>query len=520
MGFEQSEHSGGAWGGLRSPRILEAILDSAAQCILAVGRDGRILAANSKSEAMFGYTPEELQGKPVEVLVPEKAVRSHQRHRDGYFEAPRVRPMGAGVDLVARRKDGSEFPVEISLSHALGGDERLAIAFVSDITERKTLEVQLAQSQKLEAIGRLAGGIAHDFNNLLTIITGFDRFLLDRLSTMDPLRGYAEEIMKAAERASAMTKQLLAFSRRQIVQPKIVDLNKAVRESEQMIRRLMGENIDLVYRLSDNAGRVRIDPSQLDQIVLNLLINSRDALPRGGRVTVETAKVQLGEDYAKTHVGVVPGRFAMLAVTDNGLGMDRSVQEHIFEPFFTTKPMDQGSGLGLATVYGIVKQNGGDIWVYSEVGKGTTFKVYLPRIQRKGDAEAMAGDVSNKLKGSETVLVVEDERGVRDLICTLLSDKGYNVLVAASPREALEQTSREQGHVDLLLTDVVLPEMSGHELSQKLRLDRPGMKVVYMSGYTENTIVHHGVLEEDVQFVAKPFTFEELLSKVRSTLDG
>lgn len=232
MGFEQSEHSGGAWGGLRSPRILEAILDSAAQCILAVGRDGRILAANSKSEAMFGYTPEELQGKPVEVLVPEKAVRSHQRHRDGYFEAPRVRPMGAGVDLVARRKDGSEFPVEISLSHALGGDERLAIAFVSDITQRKTLEVQLAQSQKLEAIGRLAGGIAHDFNNLLTIITGFDRFLLDRLSTMDPLRGYAEEIMKAAERASAMTKQLLAFSRRQIVQPKIVDLNKAVRESE------------------------------------------------------------------------------------------------------------------------------------------------------------------------------------------------------------------------------------------------------------------------------------------------
>ena len=520
MGTEQFEHSEGAWGGLRSPRILEAILDSAAQCILAVGRDGRILAANAKSEAMFGYTPEELQGKPVEVLVPERVVGIHQKHRDGYLAAPRVRPMGDGVDLVARRKDGSEFPVEISLSHALVGDEQLAIAFVSDITQRKTLEGQLAQSQKLEAIGRLAGGIAHDFNNLLTIIAGFDRFLLDRLSTLDPLRGHAEEIMKAAERASAMTKQLLAFSRRQIVQPKIVDLNRAVRESEQMIRRLMGENIDLVYRLSSNVGRVRIDPSQLDQVVLNLLINARDALPRGGKVMVETAKVQLGEDYAKTHVGVVPGPFTMLAVTDNGLGMDRSVQEHIFEPFFTTKPADRGSGLGLATVYGIVKQNGGDIWVYSEVGKGTTFKVYLPRIQRKGDAEKMAGDVSSRLGGSETVLVVEDERGVRDLICTLLGDNGYRVLAAGSPREALEISRGEQGAVDLLLTDVVLPEMSGQELSQKLRVGRPGLKVLYMSGYTENTIVNHGVLEEEVHFVAKPFTFEELLAKVRGAING
>jgi two-component system, cell cycle sensor histidine kinase and response regulator CckA len=450
MGTDQSEHPEGAWGELRSPRILEAILDSAAQCILAVGRDGRILAANAKSEAMFGYTPEELQGKPVEVLVPETVVGIHQKHRDGYFEAPRVRPMGAGVDLVARRKDGSEFPVEISLSHAVSGDERLAIAFVSDITQRKTLEVQLTQAQKLEAIGRLAGGIAHDFNNLLTIITGYDRFLLDRLSTMDPLRANAEEIMKAAERASAMTKQLLAFSRRQIVQPKIVDLNRAVRDSEQMVRRLMGENIELVYRLSSNVGRVRIDPSQLDQVVLNLLINARDALPRGGRVTVETERVQLDEDYAKTHVGVIPGPFTMLAVTDNGLGIDRSVQDHIFEPFFTTKSADRGSGLGLATVYGIVKQNGGDIWVYSEVGKGTTFKIYLPKVQRKGEAETTASDVSDRRGGSETVLVVEDERGVRDLICTLLGENGYRVLATGSPRDALEISRGEQGTVDLL----------------------------------------------------------------------
>lgn len=510
----------GLWGALKSPQILEAILESASQCILAVGRDGKILAANSRVEPMFGYAPDELQGQAVEVLVPEKLRKAHQKHREGYFQAPRARPMGAGVDLVARRKDGSEFPVEISLSYPANGATPLAIAFISDITRRKSLESQLTQSQKMEAVGRLAGGIAHDFNNLLTVIAGYDRFLLDRLTTLDPLRVYAEEIMKAAERAAALTKQLLAFSRRQVVAPRVLEVNQAIRELEPMVQRLMGENIELLYKLTPHAGRVRIGPSQFDQVLLNLLINARDALPRGGRITVETRRVQLDEDYAKTHVGVNPGSFVMLAVSDNGMGMDRALQEHIFEPFFTTKGAEGGTGLGLATVYGIAKQYGGDVWVYSEVGVGTTFKVYFPRNLRKGDSGEVGVSTSEKRVGSETVLVVEDDPGVRQLITALLRENGYTVLTASSPREALELSSQKSATIHLLLTDVVLPGISGQELANQLKRECTSLKVLFMSGYPENAMADHGVLDPGANFVQKPFTFDELLVKVRGALDG
>ncbi len=373
-----------SWGSLRSTRVLEAILNSASQCILAVGRDGRIRAVNARAQPMFGYTAEELQGELVDTLVPEAVRSQHKQHREGYVESPRVRPMGEGLDLVARRKDGSTFPVEISLSYVGTGDEMLAIAFVSDITQRKTLEEQLFQSQKLEAVGRLAGGVAHDFNNLLTVIAGNDRFLLNQLSTLDPSRAYAEEIMKAAERATALTRQLLAFSRRQVIQPLVLNINEALRQSEKLMRRLVGEGIEVVYRLGPDVGRVRMDPSQLDQVMLNLLVNARDAMPNGGSALVETTSVDLGEDYARIHFGVKPGPHVLLMVSDSGVGIDAETQKHIFEPFFTTKPQESGTGLGLATVYGIVKQNGGDIWVYSEVGRWVDVQGLSSENRRRG----------------------------------------------------------------------------------------------------------------------------------------
>jgi len=459
-----------------------------------------------------------LQGKPVEMLVPEVARKQHRQHRKGFIGSPRVRPMGEGLDLVARRKDGTTFPVEISLSFVGSSEDMLVIAFVSDITQRKTLEEQLFQSRKLEAVGRLAGGVAHDFNNLLTVIGGNDRFLLNQLSTLDPLRGYAEEILKATERATALTRQLLAFSRRQVIRPQVFQVNEVIQLSEKMMNRLVGEGIEVVYHLGPDAGQVRMDPSQLDQVLLNLLINARDAMPNGGRALVETSRVDLGEDYARMHFGVPPGPRVLLAVSDTGTGMDAETQRHIFEPFFTTKSQENGTGLGLATVYGIVKQNGGDIWVYSEVGVGSTFKVYLPRIEQESEMSHPEPAVAKDSGGTETVLVVEDENGVREVVCTVLRMAGYRVLDAPGPQEALEMSRLHSGEIHLLVTDVVMPHIGGPELASVLKKMRPKLKVLYLSGYTENSIEEHGVLEPSVDFLQKPFEFERLLVKTREAL--
>jgi nitrogen-specific signal transduction histidine kinase/CheY-like chemotaxis protein len=394
----------------------------------------------------------------------------------------------------------------------------IAIAFVSDITARKRLEEQLVHSQKMEAVGRLAGGIAHDFNNLLTIISGYDRLLLNALSPMDPLRGYAEEIARASERATALTKQLLAFSRRQIIQPRLLSLNEVIAETQDMLRRLLGESIKLAPVLQPALGAVRADRSQMEQVLFNLAVNARDAMPEGGTITVETANVDLDVDYAKTHLGVQPGPYVMMAVTDTGIGMDAETRRHIFEPFFTTKPADQGTGLGLATVYGIVKQNGGDIWVYSELGRGTTFKVYLPRANGESQVENKPAAAGEFRRGAETVLVVEDEKSVRQLIVTVLRQHGYQVLEAGDSLEAVQVSEAHTGPIHLLVTDVIMPHSSGRDLAERLQAVRAGIKVLYISGYTENTILHHGVLESNIDFLAKPFAFETLLDRVREML--
>jgi PAS domain S-box-containing protein len=502
----------------KNEKVVVAVLQSASQAILSVDRSGRIVLANARTEEMFGYPREELLGATIETLLPEGIREAHTRQRSMYFDQPRVRPMGIGMDLQGRRKDGREFPVEVSLSFVETGDGTFAIAFISDITPRKRLEEQLMHAQKMEAVGRLAGGVAHDFNNMLTIISGYNRMILDQLSPMDALRGFAEEILKAADRAGALTNQLLAFSRRQIMQPRIVDVNELIRNTDKMLRRLIGEDVELVLSLPPEMGNIRADPGHIEQAVFNLAVNARDAMPNGGRITIETAGVYLDESYARTHIGVEPGNYVMIAVSDTGQGMDADTKRRIFEPFFTTKDKGKGTGLGLATVYGTVKQSGGDIWVYSEPGKGTTFKLYFPNVTEAA-SEPARGDEARSRRGKETILLVEDEQGVRDLVALMLQQQGYEVFKAASPEEAIRLSNSHNGRIDMLVTDVVMPKMSGKQLADHLVGLRPKMRVLYLSGYTENTVVHHGVLDAGVEFLAKPLSREALASKVRDILD-
>jgi len=501
----------------KSERMVVALLESASQAIVSIDQSGKIVLANPRTEEMFGYSREELLDHSIELLLPEAKRAAHTRERSDYFAKPHVRPMGIGMELAGRRKDGTEFPVEVSLSYIEIEEGVFAIAFVSDISQRKLLEEQLQHAQKMEAVGRLAGGVAHDFNNMLTVISGYNRMLLDELSPADPLRSYVEEALTAADRAAELTNQLLAFSRRQIMQPKVVNVNAVVKQSDKMLRRLIGEDIEVVFRLKDDVGNIKVDPGHLEQAIVNLAVNSRDAMPVGGRLTVETCNVHLDENYARSHVGVKAGEFVMIAVSDNGTGMDAATRQHIFEPFFTTKEKGKGTGLGLATVYGIVKQAGGDIWVYSELGQGTTFKLYFPRVLEES-AETGAVEPARPAQSLETVLVVEDEQSVRDLTVKMLQKLGYRILTAASGAEAIEISRTHPGPIHLLLTDVVMPNMSGRQLADALRPHRPDMKVLFLSGYTEDTIVHHGVLDQGVQFLPKPFSREVLAKKLRDVL--
>ncbi|HWP38797.1 MAG TPA: PAS domain S-box protein [Gemmatimonadales bacterium] len=387
-----------------------------------------------------------------------------------------------------------------------------------DITEQRRLEEQFLQAQKMESVGRLAGGVAHDFNNLLTVITGTVDLALPGLQEGDPLTADLKEIQQAARRAAALTQRLLAFSRRQVFQPRVVNLNDTLAELEPMVRRLMGEDIKLVTALGA-AGNVRVDPSQLTQVVMNLVVNSRDAMPSGGTLTLETADVDLDEAYAGRHMGVSPGPYVMLAVTDTGIGMDEATSRQVFEPFFTTKGVGRGTGLGLSTVYGIVKQSGGNIWVYSEPGVGTTFKIYLPRVAAPVTAIEPAVPASSA-RGTETVMLVEDEAGLREVARRILEGAGYAVLTAATPGEALLSAERFHGPIHLLLTDVVMPTMRGPELAERVIRLHPETKVLYVSGYAENAIVHAGELKEGTHFLSKPFDAVTLARKVRQVLDS
>jgi two-component system cell cycle sensor histidine kinase/response regulator CckA len=392
------------------------------------------------------------------------------------------------------------------------------LSILRDVTERRKLEEQLRQSQKLESVGMLAGGVAHDFNNLLTVIAGYAQLTLKRLDNADPLARHLEEITKAADRASSLTRQLLAFSRKQLLQPRVFDLNLVISNLEKMLGRLVGEDMELRTFKSEGLGLVKADPSQIETVIINLAVNARDAMPSGGKITIETSNIYLDVEYARYHIAVPPGPYVMLAVTDNGHGMDRETQKFIFEPFFTTKVMGKGTGLGLATVYGIVKQSGGNIAVYSEVGVGTSFKIYLPSVDEEVTGVTPDAVPLENTIGAQTILLAEDEEMVRNLARDCLKLRGYTVLEAANGGEALFICQHHDGPIHLLLTDVVMPRMNGRSLAKEVLMLRSETRILYMSGYTDQSIVHLGVLNEGIAFIGKPFTPDALVRKIVEVL--
>lgn len=469
-------------------------------------------------ECALGYSPEEMTGgfdRWMELVHPDDREKLVE-------EVDRVvkAKLPFSMEYRVLRKDESFIHVEDNAYLVLDPDGDIAymVGFVADASARKDLEEKLRQSQRMEAVGRLAGGIAHDFNNLLTAILSYSEMALTGLSHLDPIREDIVEIREAGMRARSLTSQLLAFSRKQILKPRVLDLNRVVRNMEHLLRRVIGEDIDLRIHLEPELDPIEFDPGQLEQIVMNLAVNARDAMPSGGKLTIQTDNVEFDEEYVRSHVDTREGPHVMLAVTDTGSGMDAQTQARIFEPFFTTKGQHKGTGLGLSTVYGIVKQSGGNIWVYSELGQGTTFKVYLPRTEQERTLKPTGDSIPALTESTETILVVEDEQAVRRVIERVLGGSGYTVLCAGDADEAQKLSRRHEGTIHLLLTDVVLPKKSGHELAKSLASQRQGLRVLYMSGYTDDAIVHHGVLDPGVAFLEKPLMPTTLLTKVREVL--
>jgi PAS domain S-box-containing protein len=504
----------------------QSLSENAPFGMVMIDKDGTFRYINPKFRELFGYDLNDIpDGKTwFRKAYPDPAYR-HDVISTWVNDLKSSKPGEKRSQVFkANCKDGTEKIVNFIPVQLETGENLMAC---EDITqhrqaeqEMKALEEQFRQSQKMEAVGRLAGGIAHDFNNLLTVIKGYSQLSLLDLREKDPLWGNIQEIQKATQRAADLTRQLLAFSRRQILDLKVLDLNTLLRDLNKMLRRIISEDIELVTLLAEDLGRVRIDPGQFEQMILNLAVNARDAMTSGGKLTIETANVELDEEYARTHISVKPGLYVQLSVSDTGVGMSFDTKEKVFEPFFTTKEKGKGTGLGLSTVYGIVKQCEGNIWVYSEPGHGTTFKIYLPRVEEKLDPILKQEELDYLPKGNETVLLVEDDPLVRDLAHRLLIGQGYKVLEASNGEEALRVAQENTGEkIHLLLTDVVMPQMGGKELSEKLKHLRPDIGVLYTSGYTDNTIVHHGTLEPGTYFLQKPFSPKTLSHKVREVLD-
>jgi PAS domain S-box-containing protein len=500
----------------KSESHFRSLVHDAPYGIYRVTLDGRLLEVNPALVMMLGYESEaELLRCNVErdiyrdTQAPQSPIKEYSQKED--FRE---------IEAEWRRKDGKIITVRMTGHPVSQKDNSLDYfeVFAEDITERRSLERQLFQSQKMEAIGRLAGGIAHDFNNLLSIILGHSDILEQQAGANGRLRKSVEATRQAAERAAALTMQLLAFSRKQVIEPTVIDLNTSVKEIEKMLHRVIGEDIELAIRVQPDLGRVKADPGQLSQVLMNLAVNSRDAMPGGGKLVIETANVELDDTYVRQHLGARRGLYVMLAVSDTGIGMDSETLSHIFEPFFTTKEKGKGTGLGLSMVYGIVKQSNGYIMAYSEPGRGTTFKVYFPRTDESMPARQ---ETQNEIpRGSEAILVVEDEPALRELTCLLLEDAGYTVLDSSGVEDALETAKDVQRRIDLLLTDIVMPRLDGRELANQIVSFRPNLKVLYMSGYTDDVIVHRCVLTQGAALVQKPFTKSTLLRKVRDTLDS
>ena len=461
----------------------------------------------------YGFTAAELASLTLADLRPPEEVERLRAAMAGH-------PTGSGFVGTFKhwRKDHALMDVNVHVDEVNLGGRKLRLAVLHDVTEQTVLEGQFRQAQKMEAVGRLAGGVAHDFNNLLTVINGYGSVLLDETTPDSPEREPLSEIVRAGERAATLTRQLLAFSRKQVLKPQILDLNAVMRDTEKMLRRMIGEDVDLLTILSPRLDFVTVDPGQVEQVVMNLAVNARDAMPKGGRLTIETRNVTVDETLARQTLSISPGRYVALIVADSGCGIGPETRSHLFEPFFTTKEQGKGTGLGLATVFGIVKQSGGGIAVKSDVGKGATFEIYLPAAK---DVPASAGRTLSEsldLGGAETILLVEDDVGVRGLAQATLDERGYNVLVAENAGKAMEAAARFEGPIHLLLTDVVMPGPSGPALAESLKASRPDMKVLFVSGYSDDAVTSHGILGAGAMFLEKPFTPRVLALKVRQVL--
>jgi two-component system cell cycle sensor histidine kinase/response regulator CckA len=493
-----------------------AVIQSSPLAIWAIDLEGKVSFWNPAAERIFGWMEPEIIGKPVPVIPPDMA-----EEYQAWLERFRKGESLSGIERRRRKKDGS--PIEVVIWTAplrdAGGNICGTITIDSDLTQHKLLEAQFRQSQKLEAVGRLAGGVAHDFNNLLTVIAGYSELLTAEAQDRPALLDYAREIQYSANRAGALTAQLLAFSRRQISQPRVLDLNEVVRHSMKLLRRVIGEDIEIETHLDAKLGRVKVDPIHVDQVIMNLVVNARDAMAAGGKLTIETANRTLDADYLERHIGVQAGPYCMLAVSDTGMGMDAETRSRLFEPFFTTKEAGKGTGLGLSIVYGIVKQSNGEIMVYSEPGQGTTFKIYFPMVEVPEELPAPEVRAS-EFRGTETILLCEDDEAIRRLVHAMLSKQGYRVMDTSTPEEALQVSKQAGGPIQLLLTDIVMPRTSGFELMNAMRQTRPDLKVLYMSGYTDNQVSRSWAIEPDTPFIQKPFTAAALTQKVREALGG
>lgn len=479
--------------------------------------DNPVIYVSPSFEHLTGYSMDEALGKNCRYLQgqqtdPASVAQLREAIREG---------RSCTVEMLNYRKDGKPFWNSLTVSPVLNDNGELThfVGVQTDVTERRQLEEQFRQAQKMEAVGRLAGGVAHDFNNLLTAIKGFSELTLMQLGQNDPLRGNIEEIRKAGNRAAKLTRQLLAFSRRQVLQPRLLDLNQIITDISAMLARLIGENIEIKTSLMPNLSPVSADPSQIEQVIVNLVVNASDAMPQGGKLTIETANVELSGKYDSELLNIAPGPYVMLAISDTGVGMDKSIKERIFEPFFTTKELGRGTGLGLSTTYGIVRQSGGDIKVYSEPGLGTTFRIYLPLAVNSAEQRQSHQTNRGPVKGSETVLLIEDDGLVANIAETSLAMHGYKVLRAQDGPQAIAIAEQHTGPLQLVLTDVVMPRMNGREVADRIRTVRPETRVLFMSGYNEDTIIHHSVLDEGADLLEKPFTPESLCRRVRDILD-